>query len=221
LRRQNRRLVQQLANTVAATAAAVRDEEDDEEEDLEECEPLRPAPPVPPPRPEHHGTSTSRTDQHKPPVPSRAAVNRKLNRPPPAPPARTSSVKSSSSEGGGGGGSFRSVTRLSAALSKSGSSLFDSGRESDGGFVTDGGQNNAPFRVADDGFVDGSPPVNAVLARCPSSNHKEVKRPSEVKQRSKLRSNTIPPSPSRLGTLEENSATSTAAAVTYWAGPYV
>ena len=186
----------------------------------------------------------------KPPVPSRAGVNKKLNKsasepstptePPPRPPLRTTSSKPFKED------------------------RFDSGRESD---ATDAEMNlstlttpphNSPLASpgthwssrSDDGFSSSHedtgrphpPPRSSSMTtselQIPTirqlTNHRAVQKPSDIKYRSKLRSSTIPPSNSYSGgttshpggTLDNDQMTTTGSVgdmttVTYWSGPYL
>ncbi len=204
-------------------------------------------PPPPPPRllvNHHHQQQQQQQQQqssaeqspNKPPVPSRAGVNRKLNKaPPPPPPVRNSD------------------------LTKIISTSFDSGREESDGFATDSSSNVVSSKdegfsssheaLSQEGEQSSSPPPPQPPPRTSSSssssssgdqqqhvtirqlsNHRTMQKPSDIKHRSKLRSNTIPPSVNvvtRLGVLREHQVVTTdgengeKTTVTYWTEPYL
>lgn len=189
------------------------------------------------------------TEPVKPPVPSRAGVNRKLlikqqhntnvskdpqletsdqssTITPPVPSARS--------------------TSLNASVLKE--DRFDSGRESDAdGSLCLGSNSSLASPVSrsvstrsDDGFSssheDSPSLISSGKGAGPSSqirqltNHRAVQKPSDIKFRSKLRSSTIPPSPSSgLSVLEEHKVVTSSGCdpisdgttVTYWTEPYV
>ena len=193
--------------------------------------------------------SKSTPDLTKPPVPSRAGVNRILQKqatgpkvapryPPPAPPVRTSSISGKSKkplpdpdQGEVTSTSTKKVERM------------DSGRESDldrsssfgrddlnlsGLSVSSGTVGSPPLsRVSgDEGFSSSHedkppvpPPRSTSTPRSVTNHHRDVQKPSEVKLRSKFKST------SNLGTLEETHHGGRLGeggdAVSYWSGPYL
>lgn len=218
-----------VANKIAETVA------DETPEDTPSVTPPPPLQPRLPPR-----NSNSQSEQSKPPIPSRAGVNRKLNKPPapPAPPLRSSSVKSLNDtdriDSGRESDGFN--TDLDLSLNNvSSESLFATSR-SDDGFSSSHEERVPPLpppRTSSSGNANN----NDMSTIRQLTNHRAVQKPSDIKYRSKLRSATIPPSSTsvlsatntlNLGVLEEHhvtqspgSGSSDVKRVTYWAGPYV
>lgn len=188
-------------------------------------------PSVPPKRPEIKSPPPlqprlSQKDSNvKPPVPSRAGVNKKLNKPPapPAPPVRTSSMKSSLKEVDSGRDSDDFATDPETSLNNISTESLATNR-SDEGFhsshedFTKTGGHQPPL----------PPPRNsgAIPDIRQLTNHRAVQKPSDIKYRSKLRSATIPPSPG-LGVLKEHQVVTSSGeigdvtTVTYWTEPYL
>lgn len=203
----------------------------------------------PPNKPHHPGRSNG-TAPEKPPVPSRAGVNRKLlhKPPPPAPPARASSIGSKPRR-------VRTAERQDSGRDSDGfgtdvdrSSSFQSGESADSLTLirlslTDKPTSDeqveqlspAHSRVSgDEGFCssheDKAPPLppprttsnpgTPNVPRLAVNHHRDVQKPSDVKHRSKLKSST-----SSLGVLEEHQVVSstnpTVSSVRYWTEPYL
>lgn len=166
----------------------------------------RPPPPPPPPPP----SSENQSPSQKPPVPSRAGVNRKLLRgggpaTPPQPPARSTSL--------------RDLERV------------DSGRESDDnhmGYANDEGfcsshEDNNNSSKNYNNYLDqaGLQQKSIVSPSRQLTNHRAVQKPSDIKYRSKLKSSVVS---SNLAVLEEHQVTDgggQVTTVTYWTEPYL
>ena len=171
----------------------------------------------------------------KPPVPSRAGVNRKLQqgpRPPPVPPARTSSMSTSQKSYDDSGREESDDNAGDTINNVSTESLV----KSDDGFCSSH-EESGRLRLAP---ASAPPRSGSGLSSSSSSasdsnvpairqltNHRAVQRPSDIKFRSKLRSATIPPSPtslaSNLSVLQEHQVSSPGdgTTVTYWTEPYL
>ena len=156
----------------------------------------------------------------KPPVPSRAGVNRKLNKPNQdeiTPKARNKELDRSDSGRESGD-----------ATDGDGSFALNVSSRSDDGFSSsheDAGKPQPPPRTTSMSSVDHHAAIRQL------TNHRAVQKPSDIKHRSKLRSSTVP-NPNSTGDLElsvadarkvvtSSGSVGDIATVTYWTEPYV
>ena len=191
-------------------------------------------PPPPPPSSDHFPNPTSPISQ-KPPVPSRAGIDRKLQKsgfPPPAPPVRSVSLLNGSvtpTKDDSGRDSDATETDFhhhEQRHVKTSLASPSDGVAGDEGFCSShedhhNNNNNNVSRNVYDSYLE-SIGLNTKSVVSPSrqlTNHRAVQKPSDIKFRAKLKSTVV----SNLAVLEEHPVTGDGqvTTVTYWTEPYL
>jgi hypothetical protein len=185
----------------------------------------RPPPPIPAP-------SILPVTQ-KPPVPSRAGIDRKLQRSgvvPPPPPVRSVSLNSGPSPSKEDSGRESDATDIDFHQDMCGrNGTDDSTAAGDEGFCSshedqhnNNNNNNQLQKSLYDSYLESVGLNTKSIVATPSrllTNHRAVQKPSDIKFRSKLKSTTV----SNLAVLEEHQVTGDGlvTTVTYWTEPYL